>query len=263
MPLTIQDVIDNIMSALPGDRLADTVDTFKSGDPSAACSGVVTTFMATFAVLKRAAGLGANLVITHEPTYYGHRDETDWLAGQPTFEAKRRFIEERGIAVWRFHDHWHRFEPDGILAGVTERLGWGPYQDAAAPYRFTIPETPLALLAAALKERLGARVLRVTGRPEMPCTRIALAPGAVGAAHQMRLLVDPDLQVLVVGESQEWTACEYVRDALEVGLEKALILAGHCNSEEAGMEHLADWLRPRLAGLAVTFVPAGDPFWTP
>ena len=30
-------------------------------------------------------------------------------------------------------------------------------------------------------------------------------------------------------------------------------------SEEGGMAHLADWLRPHLPGIAITHVPSGDP----
>ncbi len=261
MPMSIQQVVDAIMAHMPQERLDDTVDTFKSGDPAAPCTGVVTTFMATLGVLRCASEVGANLVITHEPTYYGHRDETGWLQGDPIFEAKRRFIEESGLVIWRFHDYWHRFDPDGIRAGVVDRLRWQHHQDAADPHLFALPETTLAELATTVKARLKATVCRVTGRPSMACSRVALAPGAIGAERQIKLLGIPDVQVLVVGESPEWTACEYVRDALEAGLEKALILAGHCNSEEAGMEFLAEWLRPHVGDVEVNFIPAGDPFW--
>src|SRR5215217_7387176 len=51
-----------------------TVDTFKSGDPETAVKGIAVTMMATLDVLKRAAERGDNLIITHEPTYYSHRD---------------------------------------------------------------------------------------------------------------------------------------------------------------------------------------------
>ncbi len=105
-------------------------------------------------------------------------------------------------------------------------------------------------------------MLRVTGRPSMTCSRIAMAPGAIGAERQIGLLSTPGVEVLIVGESPEWTTCEYVRDALEAEQEKALILAGHCNSEEAGMEFLAEWLRPHVGKIDVNFIPAGDPFWS-
>src|ERR1700683_315379 len=59
---------------------SQTVDTFKAGDPDTLVTGIATTMMATFDVLERAAASGKNLIVTHEPTFYGHQDETAALA---------------------------------------------------------------------------------------------------------------------------------------------------------------------------------------
>jgi len=122
--MTIQEAIDAILRATGADRLDDTVDTAKTGDPGRPLRGIVTTFMPTATVLARATELGANLVIPHEPVFYNHRDEADFLADDPVYQAKRRLIDEGGIVVWRFHDYWHRTRPDGILTGVLRQLGW-------------------------------------------------------------------------------------------------------------------------------------------
>jgi hypothetical protein len=89
MRMTIQEVIDLIMREVP-DRKVETVDTFKAGDPRATVRGIVTTFIATVGVLKRARTLKANLVITHEPTYFDHLDRAEGLAGDPVLAAKRK-----------------------------------------------------------------------------------------------------------------------------------------------------------------------------
>ena len=81
MTITIQQAIDTIIAAVPGGPPPDTVDTVKIGDPTQPLTGIVTTFLATVEVIEQAAQLGANLIITHEPIFYNHRDETDWLAG--------------------------------------------------------------------------------------------------------------------------------------------------------------------------------------
>src|SRR5512135_72378 len=78
---TIGAVIEGILSAIPAAPRRDTVDVVKAGDPSLRCTGVVTTFLGSLEVLRKAAGLGANLVITHEPVFYNHLDETAWLSG--------------------------------------------------------------------------------------------------------------------------------------------------------------------------------------
>ena len=51
-----------------------------------------------------------------------------------------------------------------------------------------------------------------------------------------------------------------VRDAAQLGLNKALIVLGHNRSEEVGMKHLPEWLAPLLPGIPVQFSEAGEPF---
>jgi len=63
-------------------------------------------------------------------------------------------------------------------------------------------------------------------------------------------------------EADHETTVEYVRDAADAGLRKAIILLGHCVSEEAGMRYLASWLGELLPDVPVEFLPAGDPFWS-
>src|SRR5215217_5105346 len=75
----------------------ETVDTFKAGNPDTPVAGIATTGMATFAVLKRAAKANRNFVITHEPTFYNHQDQTTGLQQDSTYQAKQRFIEENRL----------------------------------------------------------------------------------------------------------------------------------------------------------------------
>ncbi len=127
---TIQQAIDTILQTVPGAPLKRTVDTVKCGDPSQPVKGIVTTFMATRKVIDQVVTLGANFIITHEPTYYNNHDEVDldWLRDNPVYQAKRAVLDEHGIVVWRFHDHWHRHRPDGILTGFLKLIGWEAYQ---------------------------------------------------------------------------------------------------------------------------------------
>jgi putative NIF3 family GTP cyclohydrolase 1 type 2 len=261
MPLSIQDVMDTILEAIPGSITEDTVDTIKSGDAQRAVTGIVSTFTATVDVLRRAKELRANFVISHEPTYYNHFDSAEGFEGDAVYEYKRKFLEEHDITVWRFHDNWHTIKPDGIIAGVVHQLGWQSFQVSDEPPLFELPETTVGELAKYLKSRLGGNSMRVTGNADMKCDKVGLIVGAPGAKPQIETLQIDDVDVVIGGESPEWETCEYVRDAVAAGMNKALILTGHCNSEEAGMANLVTWLQPRIPGVKVTFVPAGDPFW--
>ncbi len=88
---TVAAVIESILSGIPGAPRRDTVDVVKAGDPAQRCTGVVTTFLATLEILRKAVGLGANLVVSHEPVFYNHLDETAWLSDDRVYVAKRRF----------------------------------------------------------------------------------------------------------------------------------------------------------------------------
>lgn len=256
---TIQEVIDLIIGAC-GPPIADTVDTVKSGDPSRPCAGIATTFLATTEVIKRAVARGVNLIITHEPTFYNHLDETAWLEDDPVFRYKQALLEDNGVVVWRFHDYWHQHEPDGILHGFLQAVGWQPYLQRDVEVTCKIPETTLKELAAFFKAQLGLRRTFYTGDPDMCFRRVALLPGAWGRQKQLEQLRRDDIEVAVVGEVAEWETCEWVRDANSAGWSKGLIVLGHAESEEPGMNYLSQWLRPRVPGIEVVHLPATDPF---
>lgn len=124
MTLTIQQAIDRIISSVPGAPFSDTVDTIKAGDASQQITGVLVTFLATCEVIEQAVQLGANLIITHEPTFYNHLDTTDWLSQHPSHIAKRRLIEESRVVIWRFHDYLHSLPPDSTIMGLFKELNW-------------------------------------------------------------------------------------------------------------------------------------------
>jgi putative NIF3 family GTP cyclohydrolase 1 type 2 len=260
MKQSIQGVIDTILEAVPGAPLDDTVDTYKSGDPSQEVTGIVTTFLASYAVIQRAVQLGANLIITHEPTYYNHRDDVDWLADDSVYGKKRQLLDENNLVVWRFHDYWHLHRPDGILTGLLNALDWKEKAVADEPPVFTIEPTSVRDLARQLKTRLGIRTVRVVGSLEMDCHRVGILPGAVDGKGQIEFLRRQNVEVLICGEINEWETCEYVRDAVAQGWNKALVVLGHANSEEPGMRWLAKWLGPKFPDLAITHVPVSDPF---
>lgn len=260
---SIAQVVDFILQEIGIPRVPKTVDTVKRGDPEQRLKGIATTFLATRTVIEKARNLGANLLITHEPTFYDHLDRVEALQGDPVYEAKNRFIRESGIVIWRFHDYWHQWKPDPIIYGLARRLGWaGRRVDPSNKRLYDIPPITFDEMCVLCKERLGIRHLRVLGNPKMICRRVALFAGWGGAMgeEQIQRLSRHEADVVICGESAEWTTCEYVRDALAQQINKGLIILGHANSEEPGMADLVEWLRARLPGVPVHHVPAGDPF---
>ena len=254
---TVQQVIDRILSEVPPGP-AETVDTVKVGDPSQPVTGIVTTFLASCEVIDRTVALGANFLITHEPTFYNHLDRVDWLENDAVYQHKRELLEANGIVVWRFHDGIHRLQPDGVIAGVLDALGWKDHARRDNPRVCEIPPTTLPELAVILKERLGTTRVLAAGDPRRRYRTIGLMVGAAGGEAQMRFAQDTGVEVLVVGELAEWETSEYVRDAFHAGQNRAVLVVGHAASEEPGMKWLADWMRPRFPGVTVTHVPLRD-----
>ena len=263
--LTARQVLERIKTNIGVPWMDQTVDTFKDGDPGTRVTGIAVTMMATLDVLQRAAAQGSNLVITHEPTFFGHLDDLAPLetAHDSVTAVKRAFIREHHMVVLRMHDHWHDRHPDGIQAGMTRALGWQRFQRPEDEHLYTLPETTLGQLAADIRDRLGAPTLRVLGDPTRRVSKVAMAPGFAGFSRHLVGLRRDDVQVLVIGEAHEWETVEYVADAVTAGMDKALIVIGHIPSEQAGMEDFAQWLAPLVRETTVRFVPAVDRFWFP
>lgn len=263
-PLTAQDVIDAVKANVNCEWSENTVDTFKAGDPDVRVTGIATTFTATMDVLKQAVEANCNLIITHEPTFYQHMDDATPLGDDGIVRDKKAFIEKHGLVIWRFHDHIHRHQPDGIYQGMVEFLGWNDYRVEGERNLFRMPELSLAELATQLKQRFGVNTIRVIGDPELKSGKIGFSAGAPGSLSQMKLLQRDDVEILLVGETREWETVEYVRDAAQQGKRKALIILGHSISEEYGMKHCADWMQGFIdESVQVKFIPAGNPFWAP
>ncbi|CAI6032876.1 Nif3-like dinuclear metal center hexameric protein [Cohnella sp. JJ-181] len=255
MSITVQQVIDALIA--PVGKLSDTVDTIKSGRPDDTARRVAVVFTATYAAIEQAAATGANLIVAHEPTFYNHLDESEWLAGDPVYERKRSLIEKSGITIFRLHDYVHQYKPDGIVAGMLSKLGWEAYADPDEPTLLTPPPgeaRTVRTIAEELKRKLDIDSVQVAGDPDLQVKRFGLAVGAPGGRAQMMYLRERDIELLIVGETNEWETNEYARDAADMGFAKAIIVLGHQKSEEAGMSTVASLLREKFPELPVDLI---------
>lgn len=258
--VTVQGVIDRVLGRAKAEPVENTVDTIKTGSADRPVRGIVTTFMATTGVILKTIELGADLIITHEPIFYNHADEADWLEHDAVYQHKLALLDDHGITVWRYHDHVHRIKPDTIFTGLYERLGWADLIDPADGRVCHIAPTTLAELAGYCKKKLGTKAIRYVGDPGLPCARVGSLPGAWGGKKQIGFLMEGNIDVLVCGEVNEWETNEYVRDSQHTDKPLGLIVTGHQPSEEDGMQQIADWLKTQYPQTPVAHLPAGDPF---
>jgi putative NIF3 family GTP cyclohydrolase 1 type 2 len=260
MSMSIQNAIDTIIAGVTAAPFADTVDVVKMGDPARELTGIAVAFLATSEVIQKAAQLGANLIITHEPVFYSHLDATDWLTDSFTFQAKKQLIQQSGAVIWRFHDYLHSLSPDPTLMGLVKELGWQAYISPEGAFVCNLPPTTLQKLIEHVHQRLDLGVLRVVGDPAMQCKTVGLLPGFPPAEMQMGIFERPGVDVLIAGEIHEWETSEFVRDANRLGTPKGLVVIGHKASEEPGMRWIIPWLQERLPGAAIHFIPTGSAF---
>jgi putative NIF3 family GTP cyclohydrolase 1 type 2 len=257
--MTVQDVINLIIKDIPNAPYSKTVDTIKVGNGDQRVTGIITTMFATIPVIQKAIELEANFIIVHEPAFYNHADETEWLEKDKVYQFKKNLLEKNNIVVWRCHDYLHSRQLDGVQRGVLNELGWSKYYNAENPRVVNLPPTSLKDIIQLCKNKLGIKNLRMIGDLNQSCRKITLLPGAPGGRGQMQTLFDEQPDLLICGELQEWETSEYVRDARAMGSKISLLILGHAVSEEPGLAWLKEWLQPKIGKVKVTHVPSQNP----
>jgi len=261
--LSANQIIDLIKKNVTCPWSAQTVDTFKSGNPDDVVTGVAVCMFADMKVLQQAVADKCNLIIAHEPTFYNHLDETKNLENDLVFQDKLKFINENKLIIWRFHDHIHRTKPDGIYVGMIEKLGWRKNQADSSMIRFKFEKQKLSDFIRDLKQTFPRSSFRVIGNPEMIVTNVALSVGAPGADRHRNLLEEKNIDLLVAGEAPEWETYQYAYDAQLQGKNKAVLFLGHAVSEAYGMNYCASWLKGFLPkDLNIRFVENGSSYAT-
>jgi len=270
--VTAGEVIERIKKNIGVDWKSDSVDTLKAGDVSTVVKGIVTTSMATMAVLQQAVKAGANVVFTAQPTFYARADVPTPPAGRGeanqapapdrVFTAKNEFITRNRLVVFRLSDHWRQRRPDPLAQGLAAALRWSKYQSRDDAQRLDIPAIALDALVSNVRDALRSRGgIRIIGDPRTSVMRIGLLPGTTPVQAALKML--PNVDVIVAGEVREWETVEYVRDKVFAGEKKGLILIGRVVSEEPGMAICADWLKTFVPEVPVRHISAGDPYWRP
>lgn len=256
---TVKQIIDLFLKEIPEAPFDKTVDTLKSGSADTKVTGIVTTMFATVEVIRKAIDLKANFIIAHEPTFYSHLDDTDWLQKDEVYQYKANLLNQHNIAVWRNHDYLHTHKPDGVMAGLVAALGWQKYVQSQSQARFVLPATSFKDLVSHVKSKLNIQMVRYMGEPAQSCQKVLLLPGASGAKRHIAEIEKEKPDVVLVGEAQEWETVEYVRDARAKGDKLSLVLLGHAVSEEPGAEWMTSWLKTKVPSLKVTHVVSKNP----
>lgn len=260
--LSAQMVVDLMKKHVSCPWTEKTVDTFKAGNPQDRVAGIAVCMFADMKVLRQAVAQHCNFILTHEPIFYNHSDETNFLENDPVFKEKMKFIRDNNLIVFRFHDHIHMTKPDGIYEGMVDKLGWRENMADESRIFYKFEKQDLKRFVQKLSATFGTNDFRVIGDPDMNFTKVALAVGAPGSRNHLKALQSEKTEVLIAGEAPEWETYQYVSDAVAQGRNKAVIFIGHIHSEEAGMLHCANWLKSFVSSVPVVFIENGQSWWS-
>lgn len=239
----------------------ETVDNIVIGDPNAAVSNCAVTWISSFVAVREAVERNLDLLITHEPTFYGHTQNSETAYQKETGYGaeKRKFIEDNGLAILRLHDTWDRWPDIGIP------WSWARFLQLSGPpattnegdrpptqLRYDIEPTTLGEFANHVASRtaaIGEGHPVAYGELEWTVSKVGVGTGCICDIDVFREL-GCDLSVVCDD------AISHTRDiqwAVDEG--HSVIRVNHGTSEEAGMKSLADYIENKVEGVAAEYLP--------
>ena len=284
--LTNRDVVNKILEYHPKIENYSGCDCFKSGHEDDICTGVAVCLDPSMNAIKRAVEAGCNLVVTHETLFYQTPDYKIWKGDYKNkiFSEKDEYIKKHRIAVFRDHDHMHFHQPDCIFTGVMKELGWGKYyekpveRDFSYIFDFGFEGFVYSDIIELFKEKINFNGIKYLGDKNMKIHKAAIVghmcPNCFYPDHEekdgtyhdysmdiIKLMEENGVDLIIPGETIDWTVPAYIRDANELGHPKALMNIGHYNMEELGMKDFAKVIQKLVCSdLKVEYLQSKDSF---
>lgn len=237
----------------------NTCDGLKYGNDEKEVKKIATCMFATMDVLRAAAEWGADMIITHEPTFGTHMDELENLLC--VAKEKKKFLDEVDIPLFRYHDSVHFVAGDKINSALIETAELAGSFDGNADFTFDSSITPREL-ALRFKEKCGIDSVRVVGNLDEKMTTAILLTGMRGDRAYAEFVRDDKHEIAISGELCEWSDCEPVRDMAQIGKKKAIIILSHVGSERDGMKLLARDIDGKFDGAQAKYFECGLPYTT-
>ncbi len=195
----------------------------------------------TSEVIEEGKRLGADLIVSHHPMFFGLRNVTD----SDTTGARALKLARSGMSAICMHTNLD-VAPGGVNDALSEVLGiedtetFGP--EACGRVGF-VPEQSLFDFMAHVKEALGAGGLRYVDAGRS-VHRVAVLGGAGGGDMTDAFSAGADTYVTADVKHHQFI------DAQELGMN--LIDAGHFSTENVVVPVLAELLEDAFPGLEVT-----------
>ena len=224
------------------------------GDIEKPIKKVATCMVITPEVFNKIREWGADIIVTHEPTFLNGNDECDL----PFYTAKKQMIEESGMVVCRWHDAAHFGKEDLVHKTFVQRLGLEGEFDGKFLLELKDLHSPLEI-AKQIRKKFNIKQPRIVGCRDGQVQKIGLCLGARGSEpfHDM---ISNDIDLLIAGELSEWHCAEPVRDMAQMGMQKSIIILGHAASEMDAMDDFAKYINNTFLkdGITAKYFECGE-----
>ena len=256
-----RELLDYFLSKAPWVDPENTVDKIIIGNPDKEISKILVVWQPSLATVRYAADNGYDAIMTHEPTFYIHRDELSTLESLPGNSVKKkialekkRLIESADLVVIRNHDVWDRFPQKGIpwawaalmgLEGIPDGVAWEGYQHA-----YAIQPTSAMQFALQMKDRLPRKgEMQFFGVGEKTVSRIGIG---TGYACDLEYYYGMGCDCVVVCDDSflHWRD---IAPAVDMGI--PVIRVFHSTSEDPGISWLAEYMRHEFTDMETDYLP--------
>ena len=243
-----QDFLEHCRQAAPWVNWCKTVDTFMAGPADAEVAGIAVTWLATNAVLRRAAERGLNFVVSHEGAFYQTYAGSE--PGKRHHEEKRRLIDELGLTLMRCHDTWDRMPDVGIVDTWAGFLGFETEPRAVESYyRICLVEgRTVEKVARHILEKvrpLGQHGIEMMGDADKKVHRMAIGTGAITRLDDMALL---GCDIILATDDGIHTTNSGL---WSLDLDIPVLVVSHATAELPGMQAMIGYLEEHFPGVPV------------
>jgi len=252
------DVRDHFLSRADWVDPDKTVDRIIVGDPQKEIRSTLVTWISSFAAIRAAVERSVDMLITHEPTFYAHRNELDSINQTEIGQRKRRFIEANGLVILRIHDCWDRWPEIGIPWAWAKFLGFdGPPAALGrqnAQHRYDIAPVTVDELAQRVAQkaaRIGEAGVQVIGEESRKVSKVGIGTGCICSIPTF-IEMGCDVSIVCDDGSSYWSRIQPAAD-----MAHPVIRVNHGTSEEPGMMTLAQYVNDHLSGLSAEHLPHG------
>jgi putative NIF3 family GTP cyclohydrolase 1 type 2 len=227
-----------------------TVDKIITGNPETVVRKIGTCWMSDWETCKLAIKARVNVLITHEPTFYTHRDLDDvpgFLHGSSDFtreqylsqiEKKKNWINDTGLVIIRNHDTLDALQERGIPFAFGQFLGFSNSDIIASRTYYNVykfkkqtASSFAATLAGKLKE-LGQPGVAFYGDPAREVASVGIGTGWICDPMDYADL-KPDVFIAI-----DDVVKTHIQTVFASDTGHPLIVINHGTSEEMGMRSL-------------------------